>query len=93
MRMAPRQYVSFQGTEGVLRLNAPFNAGVFGEARLILEKGSETRVVRFPTENQYVLQVENFCESLRNGSEYPCSLEFSQGTQAMIDRVFERARG
>ena len=42
---------------------------------------------RWPEVNHYVLQVENFGRSVRDGAAYPCPLEFSQGTQAMIDMV------
>lgn len=97
MRMAPRQYVSFHGTDGVMTLTAPFNAGVFGEAQLQLHKpvhGGGVQAVtteRWPGVNQYVLQVEAFGRSVREGVEYPVPMEFVRGTQAMIDRVFEAA--
>lgn len=91
MRMAPRQEVNFHGRQGVLRLTAPFNAGVFGEARVILERGMERREHRFPSDNHYVHQVENFGKAVRGEAEYPCPLEFSKGTQAMIDMIFAAA--
>lgn len=97
MRMAPRQYVSFHGREGVMTLTAPFNAGVFGEAQVQLHKpvhgGGVQSVLteRWPGVNQYVRQVEAFCRSVRDGDAYPVPLEFVKGTQAMIDRVFEVA--
>jgi hypothetical protein len=34
-----------------------------------------------------VLQVEAFGRSVREGVPYACPLEFSRGTQAMIDMV------
>ena len=43
---------------------------------------------RFPGVNQYVIQVQNFCNAVRNGAAYPCPLEFSRGTQRMIDMTF-----
>ena len=46
MRMAPRQEVVFHGNEGVLRLTAPFNPSVFGEAQVHLAKGNEVRTWR-----------------------------------------------
>lgn len=91
MRMAPRQEVVFHGTEGVLRLSAPFNPGVFAEAKVKLFKGTEAQEWRFPTENHYVNQVEVFGRALETGN-FPCSLEFSRGTQKMIDQVFSIAR-
>ncbi|MEC7763855.1 MAG: Gfo/Idh/MocA family oxidoreductase [Pseudomonadota bacterium] len=92
-RLAPRQQVVFHGTEATLTLPAPFNAGVFGEAQVILRRtdGTET-VERWPSVNHYVLQVENFAASVREGAAYPVPLEFSQGTQAMIDMVFSHGR-
>ena len=44
---------------------------------------------RWPAANHYVLQVENFGRTLRDGAAYPCPLEFSKGTQRMIDMVLE----
>ncbi len=93
MRMHPRQEMTFHGTQGVLRLTAPFNPGVFGQAELHLTRGMETEITRYPGVNHYVLQVENFGAAVRGESDYPCPLEFSRGTQRMIDAVFAAARG
>lgn len=95
MRMFPRQEITFHGEEGVMRLTCPFNANVFGEARLELSNKDPMRVTteRWPGVNHYVLQVENFCASVRREAEYPCPLEFSRGTQEMIDRVLAKAAG
>jgi len=88
MRMHPRQEMVFHGEQGILRLPTPFNAQVFGEAQVIVHRGMETITERFPAANHYVLQVENFSKTLRAGEAYPCPLEFSQGTQRMIDMIF-----
>ncbi len=89
MRMFPRQEVIFHGEKGVLRLKCPFNAGVFDAAELTLENdGSVVMTERWPAINQYVQQVENFCEAVQNGTDYQCPLEFSRGTQHMMDMVF-----
>lgn len=88
MRMFPRQYMSFHGEEGVMTLTCPFNAGVFGQAELRLERaGNVVTTQRWPGVNHYVLQVENFGRALRGETDYPCPLEFSRGTQRMIDMV------
>jgi hypothetical protein len=50
--------------------------------------GMTVTAQRYPGINQYVIQVENFCKSVRDGVAYPCPLEFSRGTQEMIDMVF-----
>ncbi len=92
IRMHPHQEMVFHGEGGVIRLTAPFNARVFGEARVELHRpGLEVLVTRFPGDDHYKLQVESFCRSIREGATYPCPLEFSRGTQEMIDRVFEGA--
>ncbi len=92
IRMHPHQEMVFHGEGGVIRMTAPFNARVFGEARVELHRpGLEVQVTRFPGDDHYKLQVEAFCRSVCDGSPYPCPLEFSRGTQEMIDRVFEGA--
>lgn len=90
MRLFPRQEVTFQGDKGMIRVaHAPFNANVHDMARLEVHlPGQVMREERFPRANQYVLQVEAFNRSVREGVPYPCPLEFVRGTQAMIDRVF-----
>ncbi len=89
-RMAPFQRVSFHGEAGVMTMQTPFNAQVYGEAVIELELGDgQRRQERFPAANHYVLQSEAFNRSVLEGAAYPCPLEFSKGTQAMIDRVYE----
>ena len=89
MRMQPRQQITFHGDTGVLRLTCPYNANLFDVAQLTLENAGQTVVTeRWPAANHYVLQVENFCKSVRDGTDYPCPLEFSRGTQDMMDMVF-----
>lgn len=92
MRMAPSQRVSFYGDKGAMHLTTPFNASVFGEAQLTIEAGGmSVTTQRWPGVNHYKLQVENFGRALRGEAEYPCSLEFSRGTQRMIDMSFAAA--
>lgn len=92
MRMSPWQEMVFHGDKGVLRLSAPFNANLYGEARIELQLGGqdgpEVQVMRYPADNQYVHQVEAFNASVLDGADYPCPLEFSKGTQEMIDMVW-----
>ena len=92
MRMQPRQEITFQGTKGLVRLPVPFNAGVFGEAQVQLHRAGQASVIeRYPNVNQYVLQVEAFNRAVLDGARYACPLEFSKGTQAMIDMVYAKA--
>lgn len=98
MRMHARQEMTFHGTEGILRLTAPFNAGLFGQAEVQLHRNAHNgrgaasvTVERFPKDNHYVLQVENFGRTIREGAAYPWSLEDARGTQAMLDMAFAAA--
>jgi len=92
MRLAPRQEVVFHGEKGTVTVSAPFNAGVFGEALVHVRDLSGTvRTERWPMVNHYIEQVENFARTVLDGADYPCPLEFSRGTQAMIDMVFANA--
>ena len=91
MRMSNRQHLTFHGTKGHMTLTAPYNAGVYDIAELTVEAPAMERPVeRWPAVNHYVLQVQNFCATVRNGAEYPVPLEFSRGTQAMTDMVIDK---
>ena len=93
MRLFPRQEVVIQGEAGMIRVTAPFNAEVFAEPVVEIHRpGAVATYERFPTARHYTLQVENFGRTIRDGTPYPCPLEFSRGTQAMIDKVFAAAR-
>ena len=93
-RMFPAQMMTFVGSEGLIRLTAPFNAGVFGEARVeVHQPGLAIREERFPGVNQYVLQVEAFCRSVDGGEPYAWPLEEARATQRMIDRIYTKAQG
>ena len=90
MRMAPRQEVTFQGTDGFIKLTAPFNPLVYDKAEIIKRMNDGTEeVFSYPGVSQYVNQIEAFSDAVLNEKTYPCSLEFSQGTQAMIDSIFD----
>ncbi len=90
MRLYNRQTVVFQGDKGMIRLDGgPFNANVNDIAEIELhQNGNRVITERFPTANQYILQVEAFGRSVRDGVAYPCPLEFVRGTQAMMDEVY-----
>jgi predicted dehydrogenase len=92
-RMARRQEMVFHMDHGVVRLTAPFNPLMYGQAELHVEgPGFEVRTERFPGTNHYVLQVEAFAKAIRENSDYPCSLEFVRGTQAVLDQLLDQPR-
>lgn len=87
------QEMTFLGTEGRIRLTAPFNPGVYAEGRLELTQADgTTRTEHWPNVNQYVLQVEAFGRSIREGAAYPWTLGDARGTQAVIDAVYAKAQ-
>ncbi len=98
MRMHPFQEMIFMGEEGVIKLTAPFNANLYGPAVLELHRninnghGASVTTERFAAANHYVDQVEAFCRTVRNGDDYPWTLEDARGTQAMIDAVFAKTK-
>eukprot|EP00752_Nemacystus_decipiens_P019207 g17263.t1 len=96
MRMHPFQEMVFMGSEGVIKLSAPFNANLFGPAIVELHRmGSDgvgtSSTERFVSDNQYVDQVEAFCRTVRTGADYAWTLEDARGTQRMIDAIFAKA--
>lgn len=92
MRMHPHQHISFHGDRGLITLSCPFNANLFDLAQLTLETDASSRTIeRWPAANHYILQVENFGVAIRGVAPYPCPLEFSRGTQAMLDQIFAAA--
>jgi predicted dehydrogenase len=86
------QQMTFHGDRGSINLTAPFNGPVFGDATVIVRKaGAPETVHRFNAARQYDLQVAAFNRAVLDGTPYPCPLEFSRGTQAMIDAAFANA--
>jgi predicted dehydrogenase len=94
MRAARHQEMLFHGTDGVLRVPAPFNPGSYAEARIVIERdGAEVQVIRYPGIDQYVTQVEAVAATVLDGAAFACPLEFSRGTQAVLDAIFAMAVG
>lgn len=91
MRLYNRQVVTFQGDRGMIKVEGgPFNANVNDLAQVELhQNGNRVITDRFPTANQYILQVQAFGRSIREGVPYACPLEFIKGTQAMMDTVYD----
>lgn len=92
-RLNPYQSMTFHGSLGSIHLTAPFNGPVFGDTCVILRRaGHDESVARFNGARQYDLQVAAFNQSATTGVAYPCPLEFSKGTQVMMDAAFENAQ-
>ncbi|AHM04207.1 Oxidoreductase, Gfo/Idh/MocA family [Roseibacterium elongatum DSM 19469] len=88
MRADLRQEMVFHGSDGSIVVEAPFNPGSYGEAALHWRRAGQDELrIRFPAVDQYKLQVEAVSASLLDGAPFACPLEFSRGTQAVIDAV------
>jgi hypothetical protein len=80
----------FEGTDATLTVSAPFNAGKYGQADLIVTRdGQPTEIIAFPEARQYALQVEAVGAHLLDGADFPYPLEAARGTQAAIDAMFD----
>lgn len=89
MNIHDTQFVTFLGSEGRITVHAPFNAGKYGEAQVeIAMNDGSSRIERWPTERQYVTQVEAFGAAVRDGAPYAWSLEEAKATQAVIDAIY-----
>ena len=88
---ARRQQMTFHGEAGWLRLEAPFNAGVYDQARvtLRLNDASGTEDTIFPQANQYQSMVENFADAVQGKAPLVFTLESSRANQRVIDMLFE----
>ena len=94
-QLARRQQMVFHGSKGWLSLEAPFNPGVYSDAKIRLRSDASGRVetVDFGKVDQYQLMVENFGSVLmgRNKS-IAFSLENSLGNQLVIDQILAHAK-
>ena len=91
MRATRYQTMVFQGSAGRMTLTAPFNAGQYAQADLILARdGQPFETHAFPEARQYALQVEAMAASLLDGADFPYPLESARGTQVAIDAVFDK---
>jgi predicted dehydrogenase len=88
MRMLRRQDMVFHGSDGWIRLPAPFTPPALGEAQIVLHRpDGSVMIERFPEAAQYRLMIEAFGRSLRHGVPFACPLEFSRGNQAAIEAM------
>ena len=88
-QLALEQRIAFHGDEGLLTLDAPFNADVFASPTVTLhaQGHEEARVWRFPDAGQYRHQVEAFARAVAGEGEV-FALEDSVRNQRVIDACF-----
>jgi predicted dehydrogenase len=89
-QLAARQSMVFHGDAGFIEVEAPFNAGIYGDHRVILNNRAHTEasVFRFPATQQYRLQVEAFARAAAGGGDRVFTVEESVLNQKVIDAIF-----
>ena len=89
-QLALEQRASFHGDEGLITLDAPFNADVFGSPTVTLgtRERDEARTWRFPLAGQYRRQVEAFGRAAAGEGGEVFDLEDSVRNQRVIDACF-----
>jgi len=91
MNIHAAQSMTFFGTDGKIQLTAPFNAGKFGEATMeLVQSGGVAQIERWPTVEQYALQVKAFGHALSGDAPFCWTLENAQATQTVIDAIYAK---
>lgn len=89
-QLAARQAMVFHGDEGFIEVEAPFNAGVYGDHRVsVHDRGhTQAQIFRFPAAHQYRFQVEAFARAAQGEATAVFTLEDSVRNQKLIDAVY-----
>lgn len=88
------QAMVFHGTDGLIRLAAPFNGALFGDARIDWHRpGGVVVSERFNAHDPYRLMVEDFQRVARGQAAPLLPLAFARGTQAVIDAILAAEPG
>lgn len=89
-QMALRQQMVFHGSEGLIEVHAPFNAGDYDHASISLHNKTHdgAQIFRFPGVRQYRILVEAFADKVQGADIDLFSLENSKANQAIIDAIY-----
>ncbi|KXU93001.1 oxidoreductase [Caballeronia megalochromosomata] len=93
-QLARRQHMIFHGSKGWLSLDAPFNPGVYDDARVRIRPDGtgKVEIAEFGDVDQYQSMVEDFSSAvLRRDTSIVFPLEHSLGNQLVIDEVLSHA--
>ncbi|MCJ8339093.1 MAG: Gfo/Idh/MocA family oxidoreductase [Pseudomonadales bacterium] len=96
-QLVPYQRVSFLGTSGRMEVQIPFNAPNDRENLVLIDDGTDLSGAKlqrqtFPVSDQYLLQAENFCTAINQGTLQHNPLEDSIANMRVIDAVFKAAQ-
>lgn len=90
-QMALRQHMTFHGETGKIEVHAPFNARVYGHARVTLHSQDNLIIqeFKFGDTNQYKLQIEEFSLAIKSGLRKSIfDLTSSKNNQKVIDAIY-----
>ena len=90
-QMALRQHMTFHGEKGRIEVHSPFNARVYGHARVTIHSQDNLLIqeFKFGDINQYKLQIEKFSEAINLTSNKGLfSLTDSKNNQKVIDAIY-----
>ncbi|RIX99171.1 gfo/Idh/MocA family oxidoreductase [Aureimonas flava] len=92
-QLAARQTMVFHGTGGFIEVDAPFNAGIYGDAAVHLHDcgHGHAETARFGGVDQYRLQAEAFARAVAGSGEALFTLEESVLNQRVIDAFYRSA--
>ncbi len=90
-QMAQRQFMVFHGSDGLIEVPSPFNAGKYDYPRVVLWNTARehAEVFNYPYVHQYRLMIEAFAEAAQSGDRSGVfSLEDSVRNQRVIDAIY-----
>ena len=90
-QMALRQHMTFHGETWKIEVHAPFNARVYGHARVTLHSQDNLIIqeFKFGDTNQYKLQIEEFSLAIKSKlRESIFDLTSSKNNQKVIDAIY-----
>lgn len=89
-QMALHQSMRFLGEKGWIDVRAPFNAGDYGAAEVVLydEANTQQQMFRFTRAQQYELQVDAFARACVTDRTGVVPLSLSRQVQQVIDLIY-----
>lgn len=89
-QMALHQSMRFLGEKGWIDVRAPFNAGDYGAAEVVVydEANTQQQMFRFTKAQQYELQVDAFARACVTDRSGVVPLSLSRQVQQVIDQIY-----
>lgn len=91
-KTAPQQEVNIVGTKGRIVIDIPFNAPLAKQTILLYFKDGEKRKITIEAANQYMLQAQEFANSILEDTPPPTPLKDAVLNMYVIDAFRENAK-